>query len=78
MRKFTIKEEYLTQWTNDPEITTDYVIDYDEVADLAKGWDKDIETLLEQLNEVTEDEDNDNDLVDSLDPDSLEYIAYYS
>lgn len=56
MRKFTIKEEYITQWTNDPEITPDYVIDYDEVVDCAKAWDKDIETLMEQLNEVTEEE----------------------
>lgn len=55
MRKFTIKEEYITQWTNDPEITTDYVIDYDEVVRLAKAWDREIETLMEQLIEIDDD-----------------------
>ena len=39
---------------------------------------QDLIAAMATIDEIIENEINDDDLVDSLDPDSLEYIAYYS
>lgn len=53
MKFYTIKEEYLTSWTSDTSVTTETVIDSDEVSRLAREWDKDEQELIdEQLIEV--------------------------
>lgn len=50
---YTIKEEYLPLWTNDPSVTAETLIDNEEVSRLARAWDKDEEELIdEQLVEV--------------------------
>ena len=53
MKFYTIREEFLPLWTNDPSVTTETVIDSDEVSRLAREWDKDEDELIdEQLTEV--------------------------
>lgn len=53
MKYYTICEEFLPLWTNDTTITTDTIIDEDEVKRLAKAWDNDVDELIEeQLIEV--------------------------
>lgn len=53
MKFYTIKEEFLPLWTNDPSVTTETIIDSDEVHRLAREWDMDEDELIdEQLIEV--------------------------
>lgn len=53
MKYYTIREEYLPLWTNDTVVTTETIIDSDEVSRLALEWGKDEDELIEdQLVEV--------------------------
>lgn len=53
MKFYTIREEFLPLWTNDPSVTSETVIDSDEVSRLAREWGKDEDELIdEQLTEV--------------------------
>ena len=62
MKYYTIKEEYLTLWTNDPSVTTETVIDSDEVSRLAREWGMDEDELIEeQLIEVDPETDEDEE-----------------
>lgn len=50
MKYYTIKEEYLTSWTNDTSVTPETVVDGKEVSRLARAWDMDEDELIgEQL-----------------------------
>lgn len=48
--EYRIKPEYLDEWGED--VTADYIITQDELEWLARQWDKSIDELLEQLEEV--------------------------
>lgn len=48
--EYRIKPEYLDEWGED--VTADYVITQEELERLAREWDKSIDELLEQLEEV--------------------------
>ena len=50
MKRYTVKPEYLTMWGED--VTEETVIDTAEVERLAQEWEKPVEELLEQLEEV--------------------------
>lgn len=48
MKYYTIREEYLTLWTNDTAVTTETVINSDKVSRLAHEWGKDENELIEE------------------------------
>lgn len=48
MTYYTIREEYLTLWTNDSAVTTETVVDGKEVSRLARAWDKDEDELIDE------------------------------
>ena len=50
MKQYTIKAEFLPLWGED--CTEDTIITEEELRRLSQEWEKPVEELLEQLNEV--------------------------
>lgn len=50
MKNYTVKEQYLSNWGE--WTTTDTVVSEDEVNRLAEEWDKPVDELLAELDEI--------------------------
>ena len=52
MKKYTIKPEYLPLWGEDADENT--IITQDDIERFAADWEKPVEELLDQLEEIGE------------------------
>ena len=52
MKRYRIKPEHLDEWGED--VTEDYIVTEEELAYLARQWEKPVEELLEDLEEIEE------------------------
>ena len=54
MKRWKIKPEYYDLWFGGESVDPDHIVTPDELDMCSRGWDKPVEELLEQLEEVTD------------------------